>query len=303
MRTALATFAICSLAILAGCGGPSEVPLGPEHAATAGLAMTSSTQGTLEFYGFNPYRDADTGSVADGALAVSSSHQVSPFESLVDIPAPQAAAAECHTVIGDDTDADGDGIIDDIRVEHDCSATDGTVTVTLTGALYLQDTDPQPNPFNFAAGQEDFTLAATAPNYSASITENWAVESSQSGALFALDTSASVSAQEQRPQQSAEFSVSQDLGASLDVISGDVTIDGTWNVRIADAQQAAVANATIATVPSVHYNPACAHRVDAGAIEATYDGPDGEAVLRAEFTCDTVTYYFNGTQVDEGPNS
>ncbi len=264
-----AVVGVASLAV-AGCKEEEPKAIGPGQSQIAGGALADSVeQGALQFQGTNP-----------------------------------AAGFTCHSVSGDPSDTDQDGIPANVTVVYsNCSQSGNGVIVTLNGQQSVQDLNLSAASFDFALASdisigvtstaggsimanEDFTLTGSQPagGYQIDVDGSRSVDAAGDGNTFQYDEDVA---------WAENYTPGSAWAPGAPLVAGTYTVNGDWAVAVDFNQENASANANVTTVTPLSLDPACESLITGGTISASYQGPEGQRSLTVQWNgcgSHTVTY-------------
>jgi len=249
LRVSLRLGALASLVATSalGCAATQERALSQAESASAGDALGAGIEDAAKTFG--PVATAG----ADGG---------------------------CVALVGDTSDADGDGIPADAKLTFDCSTTVFGLTGTLTGTEGV--TDDQPDAIAWAfTGSADLHASLTGPR-GASIVRDWSGQlvATQAAALgpftlgrtldattvFTTATGTTTTVTENN-DWSVSFTPSIAWTPGAVIVSGSLDAAGSWNVDV----DGVGAEATLSTPTPLTLSPTCATRITAGTVRGTYE--------------------------------
>jgi len=219
--------------------------------------------------------DAEARSAGD-ALAAGIEDSASGFGK---VSAGTTADATCVVASGDSGDPDLDSIPNNAKLTFDCASTLFGFTGTLTGTMGVVDDQPAAVAWAFT-GMADLDASLTGPD-SASIVRDW------SGTIVASQASPVGPFKLQRTldvttvftgARGAQTTVTEDNDWAVTftpmatwtpgavIVTGKLAATGSWNITVGEHS----ATATLATPTPLTLDPACASRITAGSVAASY---------------------------------
>jgi len=197
-----------------------------------------------------------------------------------------AADSTCVVASGDSADPDLDSIPNNAKLTFDCASTLFGFTGTLTGTMGVVDDQPGAVAWAFT-GMADLNASLTGPD-GGSIVRDW------SGAIVASQGSPVGPFKLQRTldvttvftgARGAKTTVTEDNDWAVTftpvatwtpgavIVTGKLAATGSWNITVNEH----AATATLATPTALTLDPACASRVTAGTVAASYVDDAGNA--------------------------
>lgn len=219
-----------------------------------------------------------------------------------------SAAATCHTVTGDLTDTDGDGIPVSVSITYDCNETSGSNSASFVGTEAFADDDTAAASFDFSA-TSDVVLSLSGTNGSISFARDAALAASQSGSSYSLDVSSSNTVDAVGPN-GGTYSANETIGwltsyapsttwtPGQPPVAGTYSVDGAWSVVLTHGGNSHAAEAAVSTDVPLQLDPACETGIVGGKISAAYAGENGTSAIEVTWTgCGqkTVAYVDNVT--------